>query len=141
MNILGYVPWQSVSTHNPPLGHTERIMQYIQKFHMRTARQYNELAYMLIIRGEVCGRDGDDTHLIRVSINAPPSVVVFHSKLPRSVIILVNGQLFSLGSRVCTLIVNPAVLASHKLSLLFLSCILLMQPHVKSYKPRSSCKT
>jgi hypothetical protein len=108
---------------------------------MRTARQYKELEYMLIVRGEVCVRDADGAHLIRVSLNAPPSVMGFHSKLPMLVIILINGQLFSLGSRVCTWIVNPAVLAPHKLSLLFLSCILLMQSHTKSYEPRSSCKT
>jgi hypothetical protein len=81
---------------------------------MRTAKQYKELAYMLIVRGDVCGRDANDAHLIRLSVNAPPSMVGFHSKLPRSVIILINGQLFSLGSRVCTSIVNPAVLAPHK---------------------------
>ncbi len=56
---------------------------------------------------EVCGRDADDAHLIQVSINAPPSVVV---------VSFPNGQLFSLGSRVCISILNPAVLAPHKLS-------------------------
>jgi hypothetical protein len=99
---------------------------------MRTAKQYKELAY--------CGRDADDTHLIQVSVNIPHSVAGFHSKFPRSVIILINGQLFSLGSRVCNSMVNPEVLAPHKLSLLFLSCIILMQSQAESYKPRSSCK-
>ncbi len=38
------------------------------------------------------------------------------SKLPRPVIILINEQLFSLGSRICILILNLAVLAPRRLS-------------------------
>ena len=56
--------------------------------------------------GEVRGRYADDAHLIRASITAPTSVVGSHSKLPSSVIILINGRLFSLGSRVCTSILT-----------------------------------
>jgi hypothetical protein len=56
--------------------------------------------YIFIDGGEVCGRYADDARLIHASVNAPTSVVGSHSKLPSSVIILINGQLFSLGSRV-----------------------------------------
>ncbi len=62
--------------------------------------------YIFIYDGEVCGRYADDARLIRASITAPTSVVGSHSKLPSSVIILINGQHFSLGSRVCTLILT-----------------------------------
>ncbi len=56
---------------------------------------------ILMCGGEVCGRDADDARLIRASVNAPPSmVVVSFPKLPSPVIILINGQLSSLGSRV-----------------------------------------
>jgi hypothetical protein len=57
--------------------------------------------YIFIYSGEVCGRYADDARLIRASVTAPTSVVGSHSKLPSSVIILINGRLFSLGSRVC----------------------------------------
>jgi hypothetical protein len=62
--------------------------------------------YIFINGGEVCGRYADDAHLIRASVTASTSVVGSHSKLPSSVIILINGRLFSLGSRVCTLILT-----------------------------------
>jgi hypothetical protein len=55
---------------------------------------------------EVRGRYADDARLIRASVTAPTSVVGSHSKLPSSVIILINGRLFSLGSRVCTSILT-----------------------------------
>ncbi len=89
-------------------------------FHQSVARQVANLAYMfhiVIIGSEVCGRYADDTRLIHTSVNAHTSVVGPHCKLPSLVIILINGQLFSLGSRVLQLILNPAVLAPHKLSL------------------------
>ena len=88
-----------------------------------------------------CGRYADDTCFTRAFVNAPTAVVGSHSKLPSSVIILINGWLSSLGSRVCTSILNPAVLAPHTL-LLPLSHISSSCSHAnKSYKPRSSCKT
>jgi hypothetical protein len=62
--------------------------------------------YIFIYGGEVCGRNADDARLIRASVTAPTSVVGSHSKLPSSVIILINGRLFSLGSRVCTSILT-----------------------------------
>jgi hypothetical protein len=62
--------------------------------------------YIFIYSGEVCGRYADDARLIRASVTAPTSVVGFLSKLPSSVIILINGRLFSLGSRVCTSILT-----------------------------------
>ena len=62
--------------------------------------------YIFIYGGEVCGRYADDAHLIRVSVTASTSVVGSHSKLPSSVIILINGRLFSLGSGVCTSILT-----------------------------------
>ncbi len=62
--------------------------------------------YIFIYSGEVCGRYADDARLIQASITAPTSVVGSHSKLPSSVIILINGQLFSLGSRLCTSILT-----------------------------------
>ena len=62
--------------------------------------------YIFIYSGEVCGRYADDARLIRASVTAPTSVVGSHSKLPSSVIILINGQLFSLGSRLCTSILT-----------------------------------
>ena len=62
--------------------------------------------YIFIYGGEVCGRYADDARLIRASVTAPTSVVGSHSKLPSSVIILINGRLFSLGSRVCTSILT-----------------------------------
>ncbi len=73
--------------------------------------------YIFIYRGEVCGRYADDARVIRASVTAPTSVVGSLSKLPSSVIILINGRLFSLGSRVLHFDINPAVLAPHKLSL------------------------
>jgi len=88
-----------------------------------------------------CGRYADDTCFTRAFVNAPTAVVGSHSKLPSSVIILINGWLSSLGSRVCTSILNPAVLAPHKLSPP-LSHVSSSCSHVpKSYKPRSSRKT
>ena len=62
--------------------------------------------YIFIYSGEVCGRYADDARLIRASVTAPTSVVGSLSKLPSSVIILINGRLFSLGSRVCTSILT-----------------------------------
>ena len=62
--------------------------------------------YIFIYGGEVCGRYADDAFIMRAFITAPTSVVGSHSKLPSSVIILINGQLFSLGSRVCTSILT-----------------------------------
>jgi len=62
--------------------------------------------YIFIYGGEVCGRYADDTRLIQASVTAPTSVVGSHSKLPSSVIILINGQIFSLESRVCTSILT-----------------------------------
>jgi hypothetical protein len=58
--------------------------------------------YIFIYGGEVCGRYADDARLIRASVTAVGS----HSKLPSSVIILINGRLFSLESRVCTSILT-----------------------------------
>jgi len=82
--------------------------------------------YTFIYSCEVCGRYADDAHLIRASITAPTSVVGSLSKLPSSVIILINGRLFSLGSRVCTSILTLQFLAPHKLSL-----------HVVKYPPHA----
>ena len=62
--------------------------------------------YIFIYSGEVCGRYADDARLIRASVTAPTSVVGSLSKLPSSVIILINGRLLSLGSRVCTSILT-----------------------------------
>ena len=62
--------------------------------------------YIFIYSGEVCGRYADDARLIRAFVTAPTSVVGSHSKLPSSVIILINGRLFSRGSRVCTSILT-----------------------------------
>ena len=62
--------------------------------------------YTFIYSGEVCGRYADDARLIRASVTAPTSVLGSLSKLPSSVIILINGRLFSLGSRVCTSILT-----------------------------------
>ena len=62
--------------------------------------------YIFIYSGEVCGRYADDARVIRASVTAPTSVVGSLSKLPSSVIILINGGLFSLGSRVCTSILT-----------------------------------
>ncbi len=73
--------------------------------HKRMSRQYKELTYIFICGGGVCGRDADVAHLIKVSVSVPPSVVGSHSKLPSTVIILIIS---SLGSRVCTLILNQA---------------------------------
>ena len=58
--------------------------------------------YIFIYGGEVCGRYADGPRLIHASVTASTSVVGSHSKLPSSVIILINGRLFSLGSGVCT---------------------------------------
>ena len=73
--------------------------------------------YIFIYKGEVCGRYADDARVIRASVTAPTSMVGSLSKLPSSVIIMINGRLFSLGSRVLHFDINPAVLAPHKLSL------------------------
>ena len=54
---------------------------------------------------------------------------------------LPNEQYFSLGSRVCTYILNPAVMAPHKLSLPISHVSSSCSRVAKSYKPRSSCKT
>jgi hypothetical protein len=59
--------------------------------------------YIYIHGGEVCGRYADDAHLIRASVTAPTSCGGVSLQTPQSVIILINGQLFSLGSRVFAL--------------------------------------
>jgi hypothetical protein len=94
--------------------------------------------YIFIYGGQVCGRYADGAHLMQASVTASTSMVGSHSKLPRSVIILINGQLFSLGSRVCTSILHPAVLALHKLSLPLSHVYSSCSHVVKSYKPRSA---
>ena len=47
-----------------------------------------------------------DARLIHASVTTP-SVVGYHCKLPSSVIILINGRLFSPGSRVLHLDTKP----------------------------------
>jgi hypothetical protein len=59
--------------------------------------------YIYIRGGEVCGRYADDAHLIRASVTAPTSCGGVSLQTPQSVIILINGLLFSLGSRVFAL--------------------------------------
>ncbi len=59
--------------------------------------------YIYIHGGEVCGRYADDARLIRASVTAPTSCGGVSLQTPQSVIILINGQLFSLGSRVFAL--------------------------------------
>ena len=74
-------------------------------FHQLVARQVLDLAYIFTsssMEVKFCGRYSDDAHFIHTSVTASTSVMGSHSKLPSSVIILINGQLFSLGSRVCT---------------------------------------
>jgi hypothetical protein len=67
--------------------------------------------YIFIYSGEVCGRYDDDARLIRASVTAPTSVVGSLSKLPSSVIILINGE------QGLHFDIDPAVLAPHTLSL------------------------
>jgi len=96
--------------------------------------------YRFIYSGEVYGRYADDARLIRASVTAPTSVVGSLSKLPSSVIILINGQLFSLGSRVCTSILTLQFW--HRQTIAPLSHVFSSCSHVaKSNKPRSSRKT
>jgi hypothetical protein len=56
--------------------------------------------YIFITGGEVCGRYVNDACLICTFVNTPTSMVGSLSKLPRIVIIQINGRLFSTGSRV-----------------------------------------
>jgi hypothetical protein len=91
----------TVTTCNPPMG-TWGMMQ-LSLFSStigQTSLGSGLYVYIFIDGGEVCGRYADDARLIHASINALTSVVGSHSRLPSSAIILINGQLFSLGSRV-----------------------------------------
>ena len=61
----------------------------------------NNFINTIINGGEVCGRHADDARLIHASVTAGLRGGIY-CKLPSSMIILINGRLFSLGSRVCT---------------------------------------
>jgi hypothetical protein len=95
--------------------------------------------YIYIRGGEVCGRYVADARLIRESVTAPTSCGGVSLQTPQSVIILINGQLFSLGSRVLHLDTKPCSLGTTQtitssLSHVFSSCSRV----AKSNEPRSS---
>jgi hypothetical protein len=103
MGIQGmFFSLHTVTTCNPPMG-TWGMMQlslFSSTILGQKSLRSGLYIYIFINGGEVCGRYADDPRSIHASVNAPTSVLGSHSKLPSSVIILINGQLFSLGSRV-----------------------------------------
>jgi hypothetical protein len=98
----------------------EGIMHLCFIYHQSSRNFFSTLTVILMCGGEVCGWDADDARLIRASVNTPPTEVVV--SFPNSPVLWSfwsMGNFSSWGAGFCSSILNPAVLAPHKLSLPF----------------------
>ena len=122
----------------------EGFMQYLSTVHQLfgpTSIWSGIHIYMFNDGGEVCGRYADDVRLIRASVTEPTSVMDSHSKLLSSVIILINGQLFSLGCRVLHFNIKPCSFGTTQTCTPFSHLSSSCSPVANSNKHRSSRKT